>query len=106
MYEYGGYGFVTSLSEMISKNRNGKAVVSVPKGARIMPPVVVPDSEKPLYLGAISNEAGLEGKHIGTIEMNGRFSFVDLPKGMPSDIFNLLKKTWVRSRRMAISKCA
>ena len=57
-------------------------------------------------VGAISNEAGLEGRHIGSIEMNGKFSFVDLPQGMPSDIFNLLKKTWVRSRRMAISKCA
>jgi topoisomerase-4 subunit A len=52
----GGYGFVTSLTDMISKNRNGKAVVSVPKGAEIMSPVTVPDSEKPLYLGSISNE--------------------------------------------------
>jgi len=52
----GGYGFVTSLNDMISKNRNGKAVVSVPKGAKIMSPVEVPDSDKPLYLGAISNE--------------------------------------------------
>ena len=57
-------------------------------------------------VGAISNEAGLQGRHIGSIEMNGKFSFVDLPTGMPSEIFNLLKKTWVRSRRMAISKCA
>ena len=52
----GGYGFVTSLSDMISKNRNGKAVVSVPKGARIMAPVVIPSTEKTLYLGAVSNE--------------------------------------------------
>ncbi|MFO7753808.1 MAG: DEAD/DEAH box helicase [Desulfobacteraceae bacterium] len=57
-------------------------------------------------VGAISNEAGLEGRQIGTIEMNGKFSFVDLPEGMPSEVFHLLKKTWVRSRRMAISKCA
>jgi len=41
---------------MISKNRNGKAVVNVPKGAKIMPPVVIPVTEKVLYLGAISNE--------------------------------------------------
>ncbi|WP_375182975.1 DNA topoisomerase IV subunit A [Marinobacter sp.] len=52
----GGYGFVTSLNDMISKNRNGKAVVSVPKGARIMPPVSVPATDKTLYLGAVSNE--------------------------------------------------
>ncbi|WP_152207721.1 DNA topoisomerase IV subunit A [Marinobacter changyiensis] len=52
----GGYGFVTSLEEMISKNRNGKALVNVPKGARVMPPLVVPKGEEVLYLVAISNE--------------------------------------------------
>ncbi|WP_323751302.1 DNA topoisomerase IV subunit A [Marinobacter sp.] len=51
-----GYGFVTSLGDMTSKNRAGKAVVSVPKGARIMPPVTVPDIASTLYLAAISNE--------------------------------------------------
>ncbi|MDX1457444.1 MAG: DNA topoisomerase IV subunit A [Marinobacter sp.] len=52
----GGYGFVTSLNDMISKNRNGKAVVSVPKGARIMAPLPVPQDSADLYLTAISNE--------------------------------------------------
>jgi len=52
----GGYGFVTSLNNMISKNRAGKAVVSVPKGARIMEPVAIPDTASTLYLAAISNE--------------------------------------------------
>ncbi|SFM39354.1 DNA topoisomerase IV subunit A [Marinobacter zhejiangensis] len=52
----GGYGFVTSLADMVSKNRNGKAVVSVPKGAKIMPPVMVPASTASLHLVAISNE--------------------------------------------------
>ena len=57
-------------------------------------------------VGAISNEAGLESKYIGRINIDRDFSFVDLPFGMPSHIYRLLKKTWVRSRRMAISKCA
>ena len=53
----GGYGFVTSLEEMISKNRNGKAVVNVPKGASIMTPVMLPPGPPDqLYLTAISNE--------------------------------------------------
>jgi topoisomerase-4 subunit A len=52
----GGYGFVTSLENMTSKNRNGKAVVSVPKGAKIMVPVMIPDTGQTLYLGAVSNE--------------------------------------------------
>ncbi|MGQ7274282.1 DNA topoisomerase IV subunit A [Marinobacter sp. V034] len=51
----GGYGFVSTLESMISKNRNGKAVVSVPKGARIMPPMPVSAGEDQ-YLVAITNE--------------------------------------------------
>ena len=57
-------------------------------------------------VGAISNEAGLDSKHIGRIDINQEFSFVDLPYGMPAEIFKLLKKTWVKSQRMDISKCA
>jgi ATP-dependent RNA helicase DeaD len=57
-------------------------------------------------VGAISNEAGLDSKYIGNIAINHEHSFVDLPFGMPDEIFKLLKKTWVRSQKMAISKCA
>ncbi|HLV78243.1 MAG TPA: DNA topoisomerase IV subunit A [Marinobacter sp.] len=52
----GGYGFVTSLADMISKNRAGKTVVTVPKGARLMPPVLIPETTSTLYLAAVSNE--------------------------------------------------
>lgn len=57
-------------------------------------------------VGAISNEAGLDSRHIGQINIEPDCSFVDLPFGMPGNTFQLLKKTWVRSRRMAISRCA
>lgn len=57
-------------------------------------------------VGAISNESGLDSKQIGNIDIDQQFSFVDLPSGMPKEIFRLLKKTWVRSHQMAISKCA
>ncbi|MCK5695212.1 MAG: DEAD/DEAH box helicase [Desulfobacula sp.] len=57
-------------------------------------------------VGAIANEAGLESKYIGNININHEFSLVDLPFGMPKETFRLLEKTWVRSRQMAISKCA
>lgn len=52
----GGYGFVARLDDMIGKNRNGKAVVSVPRGARILPPVPLPKTAGEQYLAAISNE--------------------------------------------------
>ncbi|MDZ7664478.1 MAG: DEAD/DEAH box helicase [Desulfotignum sp.] len=57
-------------------------------------------------VGAISNEAGLDSRHIGQIKIEPECSFVDLPFGMPGNTFQLLKRTWVRSRRMAISRCA
>ena len=57
-------------------------------------------------VGAIANEAGLESKYIGNIDINQNFSFVDLPYGMPNQVFKLLEKTRVSSRQMAISKCA
>jgi ATP-dependent RNA helicase DeaD len=57
-------------------------------------------------VGAISNEAGLESRYIKNIDINQDFSLVDLPFGMPKEIFTLLKKTWVLSKPMSISKCA
>ena len=57
-------------------------------------------------VGAIANEAGLESRYIKDIHIRPQFSLVDLPRGMPGEILRLLKRTWVGSRRMAISKCA
>jgi topoisomerase IV subunit A len=38
-----GYGFVCSLEDMQSRNKAGKAVLSVPAGAKVLPPVRVRD---------------------------------------------------------------
>jgi ATP-dependent RNA helicase DeaD len=57
-------------------------------------------------VGAIANEAGLKSKYIKAIDINTHHSLVDLPEGMPGEIFQLLKRTWVCSRQMAISRSA
>jgi topoisomerase IV subunit A len=36
-----GYGFVAKLDDMITRNKAGKSVLSVPKGAGVLPPVAV-----------------------------------------------------------------
>ena len=54
-------------------------------------------------VGAIANEAGLDGQHIGHIDIHESHSFVDLPEGMPNDIFQDLKKVRVGQRPMMIS---
>jgi len=55
-------------------------------------------------VGAIANEAGVDSKHIGRIDIRDDFSLVDLPKGMPKDIFEHLKTVWVANRQLAISR--
>ncbi len=54
-------------------------------------------------VGAIANESGLDGEHIGSIEIEAEYSLVDLPGGMPKDIFMDLKKVRVCGQAMNIS---
>ena len=49
-----GYGFVTTIGDLYTKNKAGKAVVSIPKGARILSPKMVPDTGA--LIAAVSNE--------------------------------------------------
>jgi ATP-dependent RNA helicase DeaD len=55
-------------------------------------------------VGAIINEAGLDSEHIGRIQIYEDYSTVDLPEGMPKDVFMLLKKVWVSGRQLEISR--
>jgi ATP-dependent RNA helicase DeaD len=54
-------------------------------------------------VGAIANEAGIDGQHIGRIKLFEDYSTVDLPAGMPKAIFKQLRKTWVRNQQLRIS---
>tara|TARA_R110002072_G_scaffold13418_5_gene56163 strand:- start:10947 stop:12986 length:2040 start_codon:yes stop_codon:yes gene_type:complete len=54
-------------------------------------------------VGAIANEAGLDAKNIGHIDIYSGHSIVDLPAGMPRDVFRELKKVWVCGRQLHIS---
>jgi ATP-dependent RNA helicase DeaD len=55
-------------------------------------------------VGAIANEAGIEGVHIGRVDIREDHSFVDLPEGMPKQIFKVLQKVLVAGRELRISK--
>ena len=54
-------------------------------------------------VGAIANEAGLEAKHIGRIDIYDKYSVLDLPDGMPDDVLDHLKKVWVAGQQLHIS---
>jgi ATP-dependent RNA helicase DeaD len=55
-------------------------------------------------VGAIANEAGLDAEHIGHIDIHTEFSLVDLPLGMPKEVFQDLRKAWVCGQRLNISR--
>ena len=55
-------------------------------------------------VGAIANEAGLESKHIGLINIYEDYSTVDLPRDMPKEIFRDLRKVWVLGQTLKISR--
>ena len=53
-------------------------------------------------VGAIANEANIDSKHIGAIEIYDNFSAVDLPQGMPADTRQTLQGTRVAGQRLAL----
>jgi len=53
-------------------------------------------------VGAIANEADIESKFIGHIEIFDSFTTVDLPSGMPSEVLETLKKTRICGRAINI----
>ena len=63
------------------------------------------DRVKPGNLvGAIANEAGLKGRSIGRIRIFENYSLVDLPKQMPDNVFQALKKVKVMNRELQINR--
>ncbi|RLA39111.1 MAG: DNA topoisomerase IV subunit A, partial [Gammaproteobacteria bacterium] len=50
-----GYGFVAKMADLYTKNRSGKALISIPKGGQILPPIADVNVDGALVV-AISNE--------------------------------------------------
>jgi topoisomerase-4 subunit A len=50
-----GYGFIAKLEDLITKNRAGKAILRLPKGARVMTPCQITDMETDL-IAAVTSE--------------------------------------------------
>ncbi|MEW5304984.1 MAG: hypothetical protein WDW36_007556 [Sanguina aurantia] len=53
-------------------------------------------------IGAIANEAGLESQFIGRLSIRDHYSLIDLPDGMPGEVFEHLKKVWVVQQQLRI----
>jgi ATP-dependent RNA helicase DeaD len=55
-------------------------------------------------VGAIANETGIDGDHIARIKIEEHYSTVELPAGMPKDLFQALKRVRVVGKSLDISK--
>ncbi|MDO8862946.1 DEAD/DEAH box helicase [Haliea sp. E1-2-M8] len=55
-------------------------------------------------VGAIANEADIDSEHIGRIVIHDDYSTVDLPEGMPPEIFDHLRGVWVSGQRLGIAR--
>ncbi len=57
-------------------------------------------------VGAIANESGLKGRMIGRIQIFESHSYIDLPKGMPDEVFKHLRQLKVMNRELQIQRAS
>lgn len=55
-------------------------------------------------VGAIANEAGLDSKYIGRIDIHDEHTVLDLPVDMPRELLSHLKKVWVSGQQLKMRK--
>ncbi|MFW2372930.1 MAG: DEAD/DEAH box helicase [Gammaproteobacteria bacterium] len=71
--------------------------IEVGRNHKVMPGNIV---------GAIANEAGIDSKFIGRINIYDDYSLVDLPDNLSNDSLSSLKKAWVSGQQLNISRLA
>jgi ATP-dependent RNA helicase DeaD len=55
-------------------------------------------------VGAITGETSLSGRNIGSIEISGRFSLVDVPEDAADEVIDSLRNTKIRGRRATVRR--
>jgi ATP-dependent RNA helicase DeaD len=55
-------------------------------------------------VGAITNEAGIDGRDIGGIEIADRFSLVELPEAVTDRVISALRATTVKGKRLTVRR--
>jgi topoisomerase-4 subunit A len=76
-----GYGFIGKLGDMQTRNKAGKAFLSVPKGAKVLPPVRVRNREED-WIVAISREGYMlvtELKELPELARGKGIKFINIP---------------------------
>jgi len=55
-------------------------------------------------VGAIANEAGVDARSVGSIEIADRFSIVEVPDEIADDVIGALRSTTIRGRRVMVRR--
>ena len=55
-------------------------------------------------VGAIANEAGVDARNVGSIEIGDRFSIVEVPDEIADDVIGALRSTTIRGRRVMVRR--
>ena len=90
-----GYGFVTTIKDLYTKNRNGKAVLSLPKGAQPLSPCLF--IGKPKYVAMVSNEGRLLICALAEIPV--------LAKGKGNKIMNIPSSRVAKREEFVVVSC-
>ncbi len=57
-------------------------------------------------VGAIANEAGIEAKSIGSIEIAEKYSLVELPEELVDDVIKALRSTTIKGKKQTVRRDA
>lgn len=60
--------------------------------------------EKEQLQALLVHESGVDKKSIGKIDIRHNYTLVELPDGMPADIFQLLSEAMIGERKLAIKR--
>jgi topoisomerase-4 subunit A len=78
-----GYGFITNLGNLITKNRNGKQLLKLPTNARVLPARFIQSVENQ-YVAVVTNEGRLLVFPIGDLP--------ELPRGKGNKLIQIPSK--------------
>ena len=87
-----GYGFVTTLEDMVTKNKAGKSVVTVPKGSGAMQPALVSDFDHE-FIAAFTNEGRLLIFPLRDLPMMARgkgIKIINIPSARVKERFEMM----------------
>ncbi len=91
-----GYGFVATLSDLVSRNKAGKAVLRVPAGGRPVVPAAVP-RDKECLIAAVSS--------IGRLLLFEMDELPELAKGKGNKLINIPGPKYKSSEEKMVAAC-